>query len=65
MLRAALNPINLDDRQVNAVAARMEIDLRLGACFTRFQTLNIQSLSESLADRVISYGASSQTLLQI
>ncbi|MCJ1420135.1 DNA topoisomerase [Xylographa parallela] len=57
VLRAALNPVDLDERQVNAVAARIELDLRLGASFTRFQTLELQRLGESLADRVISYGS--------
>ncbi|MCJ1377958.1 DNA topoisomerase [Xylographa soralifera] len=57
VLQAALNPIDLDERQVNAVAARIELDLRLGASFTRFQTLELQRLGESLADRVISYGS--------
>lgn len=57
IIRAAQNPTNLDDRQVNAVAARIEIDLRLGAAFTRFQTLALQNLGEELQDRVISYGS--------
>ena len=55
-MRAANNPINLDDRQVHAVAARIELDLRLGASFTRFQTLSLQTLGGDLAERVISYG---------
>lgn len=57
VMRAALNPIDLDDRQVNAVAARIELDLRLGASFTRFQTLALQKLGGDLAERVISYGS--------
>ena len=56
MIRAAHNPINLDDRQVNAVSARIELDLRLGAAFTRFQTLTLKTLGGGLEDRVISYG---------
>lgn len=56
VLTAALNPINLDDRQVNAVAARIELDLRLGASFTRFQTLTLQAMGGDLEERVISYG---------
>ena len=47
----------MDDRQVNAVAARIELDLRLGASFTRFQTFTLQTLGGDLAERVISYGA--------
>ena len=57
VLRAANNPISLDDRQVNAVAARIELDLRLGASFTRFQTLTLQLMGGDLAERVISYGS--------
>lgn len=57
VIRAAQNPISLDDRQVNAVAARIEIDLRLGAAFTRFQTLTLQNMGEELQDHTISYGS--------
>lgn len=57
VIRAAQNPVNLDERQANAVAARMEIDLRLGAAFTRFQTLCLQNMGEELQDRIISYGS--------
>ena len=56
MIRAALNPIHLDDRQVNAVSARIELDLRLGAAFTRFQSLTLQKLGGDLERRTISYG---------
>ncbi|MCJ1248527.1 DNA topoisomerase [Trapelia coarctata] len=55
--QAAMNPIDLDEKQVNAVAARIELDLRLGACFTRFQTLSLQIMGPSLEDRIISYGS--------
>ncbi|KAL6713422.1 DNA topoisomerase [Lecanora helva] len=57
VIRAAQNPINLDERQVNAVAARIEMDLRLGAAFTRFQTLTLQTMGEEFQDRTISYGS--------
>jgi len=53
-----MNLIDLDEKQVNAVAARIELDLRLGASFTRFQTLSLQIMGPSLADRIISYGMS-------
>ena len=46
----------LDLNKANAVDARIELDLRIGACFTRFQTLALQSKFEALADKVISYG---------
>ncbi|KAI9703604.1 MAG: DNA topoisomerase [Candelina mexicana] len=57
VLRAAKNPVDLDDRQANAVAARIELDLRIGASFTRLQTLSLQTLGPELQDRVISYGS--------
>lgn len=56
MVRAAQNAINLDERKVNAVAARVELDLRIGAAFTRFTTLTLQTMGGNLSDRVISYG---------
>lgn len=56
-MRAAQNPVPLDDRQVSAVAARIELDLRLGVVFTRFTTLTLQALGGELAEqRIISYG---------
>ncbi|KAL8895973.1 MAG: hypothetical protein Q9207_007931 [Kuettlingeria erythrocarpa] len=57
ILQAAQRPIALDDRQVNAVAARIELDLRLGVIFTRFQTLSLRTLGADLSERVISYGS--------
>lgn len=56
VIRAAHNPVNLDDRQVNAVSARIELDLRLGAAFTRFQSLTLRTLGGDLESRTISYG---------
>lgn len=43
-------------RQANAVAARMDLDLRVGAVLTRSQTLGLQARFGSLAEKVISYG---------
>ncbi|KAL8656570.1 MAG: hypothetical protein Q9226_002633 [Calogaya cf. arnoldii] len=61
ILRAAQNPVPLDDRQVSAVAARIELDLRLGVIFTRFTTLTLQALGGELAERrIISYAGSCQ-----
>ena len=59
VFQAALSPIQLDDRQVNAVAARIELDLRLGASFTRLQTLSLQTMGGPLEELMISYGLSS------
>lgn len=56
IIRAAQSPVLLDEGQVNAVGARIEIDLRLGAVFTRFQTLALQMMGGDLSDRIISYG---------
>lgn len=53
----------MDDRLVAAVAARIELDLRIGAAFTRLQTLQLQTLKGPLEDRTISYGKSSQKFL--
>lgn len=47
----------MDECQVNAVAARIELDLRIGASFTRLQCLELQRLSETLHDQTISYGS--------
>ena len=40
----------------DAVDARQEIDLRIGAAFTRFQTLRIQNKFDKVSNQVISYG---------
>ena len=38
------------------MAARIELDLRIGAAFTRLQTLQLQAVAEILKEKVISYG---------
>jgi DNA topoisomerase-3 len=48
--------VQIDMRQVNAVSSRMEIDLRVGAIFTRFQTLLLQRRWPQL-EGAISYGS--------
>ncbi|KAJ6141310.1 hypothetical protein N7470_010206 [Penicillium chermesinum] len=57
VLRAAREPIDLDEHQANAVAARIELDLRIGAAFTRLQTLQLQAVVAVLKEKVISYGS--------
>ncbi|KAF9376415.1 DNA topoisomerase [Podila verticillata] len=54
--RAMRNPLMIDYNQANAVDARQEVDLRIGASFTRFQTMSFQDRYEGL-DGVISYGS--------
>ncbi|CCJ28786.1 unnamed protein product [Pneumocystis jirovecii] len=56
ILKAAHQPFNIDQKQVNAVAARIEFDLRIGSAFTRFQTLSLQNF-EPLAKEIVSYGS--------
>lgn len=57
IVRAARNLVDLDMRQVNAVAARQEIDLRTGAAFTRLQTLKLRPVHQDLKGKTISYGS--------
>lgn len=46
----------MDQRKSDAVEARSELDLRIGAAFTRLQTLTLQPRFEDLNKRIISYG---------
>ncbi|KAJ6092741.1 hypothetical protein N7486_008030 [Penicillium sp. IBT 16267x] len=57
VLRAAREPVDLDEDQANAVSARIELDLRIGAAFTRLQTLQLQAVAAVLKEKVISYGS--------
>lgn len=43
-------------RQANAVEARINLDLRIGAAFTRLTSLGLQARLPELAQQVISYG---------
>jgi DNA topoisomerase III len=61
VIHAANHPIQLDDAQANAVASRIELDLRIGASFTRNLTLNLRPMLVARqgedAPRVLSYGS--------
>ena len=48
--------MDVDERQADAVAARIELDLRIGAAFTRLQTLSLQKLGDQMKDLLLSYG---------
>lgn len=54
ILHAAQNPIDLDEKQAAAVSARIELDLRIGAAFTRWQTTALKTILGS--DQIVSYG---------
>ncbi|KAH9278374.1 DNA topoisomerase 3-alpha [Echinococcus granulosus] len=56
--RAINNLTTLDEHVSQAVDARQELDLRIGAAFTRFQTLRLKRVfPRALADQLISYGS--------
>ncbi|XP_014554235.1 hypothetical protein COCVIDRAFT_28628 [Bipolaris victoriae FI3] len=60
VIQASQNPIHLDEAQAQAVSARIELDLRLGAAFTRMQTLALQNMIPQQGEergKVISYGS--------
>jgi len=61
IVHAARNPVTIDEYQSQAVQARIELDFRIGASFTRLQTLRLKSWiaargidEENL--KVLSYG---------
>ncbi|KAF8499652.1 DNA topoisomerase [Russula emetica] len=53
--RAAQHPHELDYSQASAVDARIVLDLRIGAAFTRLQTLTLQRRFQQITG-VVSYG---------
>ncbi|KAH6627843.1 DNA topoisomerase [Chaetomium tenue] len=57
ILSAARRLTALDDKQVDAVSARIELDLRIGYAFTRFLTLNLRPLGGPLSKLTLSYGS--------
>jgi DNA topoisomerase III len=58
IIHAAHHPVALDHRQAAAVNARLELDLRIGAAFTRFQTMTLQRRIAEIAEErlIVSYG---------
>lgn len=56
ILNAARHLRDLDQRQVDAVQARIESDLRTGYAFTRFLTNSLRSLGGPIQNSMISYG---------
>ena len=46
--------------QVHSVEARIALDLRIGAAFTRLQTLALQNKFGVLKENVVSYGTNNQ-----
>ena len=56
ILQAAQRLTPLDEKQVDAVNARIELDLRIGFAFTRFLTTGLRVLGGPLAELVLSYG---------
>ncbi|GFT86693.1 DNA topoisomerase 3-alpha [Trichonephila clavipes] len=56
--RACSNLVSPDQRMSDAVNVRRELDLRIGAAFTRFQTLRLKKVFPGvLANQLISYGS--------
>ncbi|XP_038184564.1 DNA topoisomerase 3-alpha isoform X2 [Arvicola amphibius] len=58
-VRAACENLTEPDQRISdAVDVRQELDLRIGAAFTRFQTLRLQRIFPAvLAEQLISYGS--------
>lgn len=57
VVRALNNLVDPDKRQSDAVDVRSELDLRIGAAFTRFQTLRLQRVFPSDVTSLVSYGS--------
>ena len=59
VIQAARNPVPLDELQAQAVAARIELDLRIGASFTRLQTLTFRDMIQAVDPTIkaLSYGS--------
>jgi DNA topoisomerase-3 len=61
IIHAAQHPADLDEAQADAVASRIELDLRVGASLTRHLTLSLRPVLQrgnlSEASQIISYGS--------
>lgn len=57
VFRALNNLIEPDLRQSQAVDVRSELDLRIGAAFTRFQTMRYQRVFPAEIEHLMSYGS--------
>ena len=56
-VEAAINSLVQPNPLVSAaVEVRKELDLRIGAAFTRFQTIRLQKKFQSISEQLISYG---------
>lgn len=55
--RAIRNLVPPDQRISDAVDVRQQLDLRIGAAFTRFLTMGIQNVSSAMQKNVVSYGS--------
>lgn len=49
---------DLDMRQADAVSARIDLDLRIGAAFTRLTSMSLGARVPEVAQQVVSYGKS-------
>ncbi|KAF6209731.1 hypothetical protein GE061_015480 [Apolygus lucorum] len=57
-IRRAINNLERPNKNISdAVDVRQELDLRIGASFTRFQTLRLQRVFPTLAEHLLSYGS--------
>lgn len=57
-LTRAMNSLGRPDEKLSqAVDVRTELDLRIGAAFTRFQTLRLQSVFPGQVESLVSYGS--------
>ncbi|KAH6998765.1 DNA topoisomerase [Ilyonectria robusta] len=57
VLSAARSLANLDEKQVDAVSTRIELDLRIGYAFTRFITNSLRPLGGPMENLTLSYGS--------